>query len=53
MHKQVAAWLKRMDELSFEEFVERYGGDWTDYLTWVHSPRLHNKLQSLSKRLEK
>jgi hypothetical protein len=47
MHKQVAEWLERMEELPFEEFVERYGGDLSDYLTWVRSPRLHNKIQSL------
>jgi hypothetical protein len=50
MHKQVAEWLERMDELPFEEYTEKYGGGWSDYLTWIRDPRLHNKLQSVEKR---
>jgi hypothetical protein len=49
-HKQVADWLERMKVLPFEEYVEKYGGDLSDYLTWVCRPRLHNKIQSLRKK---
>lgn len=45
MHGEVAKWRKRMKEVSLEQFVEKYGGDWTDYLTWVRNPPLHKKLQ--------
>jgi hypothetical protein len=50
IYKRVAEWLERMEELPFEEFVKRYGGDLSDYLTWVRRPRIHNKLQSREKR---
>ena len=43
-HKQVAEWLDRMKELPFGEYVEKCGGDLSDYLTWVCRPRLHNKI---------
>ncbi len=52
MHKQVGKWLERMEELPFREYAERYGGDWSDYLTWVCRPRLHNKLQTLREQRE-
>jgi hypothetical protein len=49
-HKQVAEWLERMEQLPFEEFVKTYGGDLSDYLTWVRRPRLYNKIQSVRKQ---
>jgi hypothetical protein len=50
MHGQVAKWRKRMNDVPFEKFVEKFGGDWTDYLTWVCNPPLHRKIQSRHKR---
>ena len=32
-HKQVADWLERMKEWPFEKYVEKCGGDLSDYLT--------------------
>ena len=45
-HKQVASWRKRMQDVPFEKYVEKFGGNWSDYLTWVRNPRLHQKIQS-------
>jgi len=52
MHKQVASWRKRMKKVPFENYVEKFGGDWSDYLLWVRSPRLYKKIQSLQKHRE-
>jgi hypothetical protein len=51
-HKQVASWRKRMKEVPFERYVEKFGGNWSDYLTWVRSPRLYKKIQSLRQHRE-
>jgi hypothetical protein len=50
MHKQVAKWRKRMKDVPFERFVEKFGGGWTDYLQWVRDPNLYKKIQSLRKK---
>ncbi len=50
MHKKVARWRKRMKNVSLEEFVAKFGGDWTDYLTWVYSPRRHSEIKRARKR---
>ncbi len=51
-HKQVASWRKRMKEVHFERYVEKFGGNCSDYLLWVRNPRLHQKIQRLRKHRE-